>query len=182
LIEENLHRLPFTDRAGEFGRHEDPVAYVMGFVGDVFPPIHSTWREKCSDEAMTQMAFFGLGAHRLHVVTEPGAPDAATGEPTETRLFVVGTNQLSQLPVRDGLEHYGGDAFFNFETWRVEKIVIQHQTEPWHKSHTTYRPGEPGWEYAKFRWRSSLFTLVTLVDHLYGVHLQVSNSVRRCSS
>ena len=30
----------------------------------------------------------------------------------------------------------------------------------------------PGWERAKFRFRSSLFTLVTLVDHLYGVHLQ----------
>lgn len=36
--------------------------------------------------------------------------------------------------------------------------------------------GEPrDWEYFKFVFRSSLFGIVTLVDHLYGVHLQVSN-------
>lgn len=27
--------------------------------------------------------------------------------------------------------------------------------------------GDEGWERAKFRWRSSLFSLVTLVDHLF---------------
>eukprot|EP00962_Isochrysis_galbana_P045751 scaffold18135_cov116-Isochrysis_galbana.AAC.2 len=150
----------------------------MHFVGDVYPPIHSVWREKCSDEAMTQMAFYGLGAHRLQVVVEDGPLDASTKQPIKTKLFVVATNQLSQLPVREGLEHYGGDAFFCFDTWRVQKIVIRNQAEPWQKSHTVVRPGDAGWEYAKFRWRSSLFTLVTLVDHLFGIHFQISNSVR----
>jgi len=177
IVEENLHRLPFKVRPGEFERDEDPVAYVMHFVGDVYPPIHSVWREKCSDEAMTQMAFYGLGAHRLQVVVEDGPLDASTKQPIKTKLFVVATNQLSQLPVREGLEHYGGDAFFCFDTWRVQKIVIRNQAEPWQKSHTVVRPGDAGWEYAKFRWRSSLFTLVTLVDHLFGIHFQISNSV-----
>jgi len=31
------------------------------------------------------------------------------------------------------------------------------------------------WEYAKFVFRSSVFGMVTFVDHLYGLHLQVSN-------
>merc|ERR1719453_1132556 len=39
----------------------------------------------------------------------------------------------------------------------------------------TFRPGAKGWEAAKFRFRSSVFTLVTIVDHLYGIHLQVAN-------
>ena len=37
------------------------------------------------------------------------------------------------------------------------------------------RPGDKGWEHAKFAFRSSLFSLVTLVDHLYGVHMQAGN-------
>merc|ERR1719215_1921322 len=45
-------------------------------------------------------------------------------------------------------------------------------TEP----HVT-RPGDPGWDQAKFCFRSSLAVLVTVVDHLYGVHLQVSNLI-----
>lgn len=39
----------------------------------------------------------------------------------------------------------------------------------------TTKPGDSGWERAKFRFRSSLFTLVTLVDHLYDIHLQRAN-------
>lgn len=166
-IEENAHKLPFRHHDAEFAPDEDPVAYVMQFVGDVYPKVVEEWREKCSDEAMTQMAFFGLGAHRLEALTEKDG----------TRCIVVKTNQLSQLPVRDGFEHYGGDAYFNFDTWRVEKIVIQNQGNLFDEEFTTVRPGDEGWTYAKFRWRSSLFTLVTLVDHLYGVHLQVANAV-----
>ena len=51
----------------------------------------------------------------------------------------------------------------------------------------TTRPGDADWERAKFRFRSSLFALVTMVDHLclgfvsrpsgtrYDVHLQHAN-------
>lgn len=42
-------------------------------------------------------------------------------------------------------------------------------------SKTTFKPGEPGWEEAKFRFRSSVMTMVTIVDHLYAIHLQISN-------
>ncbi|CAE7672155.1 Alox12e, partial [Symbiodinium pilosum] len=37
------------------------------------------------------------------------------------------------------------------------------------------KPGDVEWERAKFRFRSSLFVLVTLVDHLYHIHLQTAN-------
>lgn len=37
------------------------------------------------------------------------------------------------------------------------------------------RPGDDDWERCKFRFRSSLFSLVTLVDHLHFLHLQLAN-------
>jgi hypothetical protein len=43
--------------------------------------------------------------------------DPVSKEEVETKYFVVCTNALSQLPCREGLEHYGGDAYFDFNTW-----------------------------------------------------------------
>jgi len=37
------------------------------------------------------------------------------------------------------------------------------------------KPQDDDWERSKFRFRSSLFSLVTLVDHLYFLHLQLAN-------
>ena len=59
------------------------------------------------------------------------------------------------------------------------KIVRQEQVEPWEapRSTTFFPDGSRTWEYAKFCFRSSLFSFVTLVDHLYGCHLQLANVV-----
>ncbi|CAE8635593.1 unnamed protein product [Polarella glacialis] len=89
----------------------------------------------------------------------------------------VRTNAFARLPVRDGFERYGGDAYFDL-SWRPVKIVDE-GLAPWrrdgHQESVTTRPGEQGWNRAKFRFRSSLSVLVTLADHLYGVHMQASN-------
>ena len=175
LFEENLHRLPYYQRNAAFAPGEDPVEYVMSYVGDVFPNVNQIYREKTSDEACTQLAFFGLGAHRIEVETETRTDEH--GNEVEAKMYVVRTNQLSQLPVREGFETYGGDAYFDAE-WRIEKICFQMQlaSEGLPGPLVTVRPGERGWEYAKFCWRSSLFSFVTLVDHLYGVHMQAGNA------
>ena len=112
LFEENLYRLPFTDRGGRFAPGEDPAAFLMAQLGDVYPPVRKRYKEKLTDAALTQFCFFGIGAHRLEVEA------AADGG----RLFVVRTNQLAGLPVRDGLDSYGGDCYFD-DSWRVVKIV-----------------------------------------------------------
>ncbi len=52
-----------------------------------------------------------------------------------------------------------------------------HTTDTHDGTHTTPLAG---WDYAKFRWRSSLFSLVTLVDHLYAIHMQARNLLARC--
>jgi len=90
---------------------------------------------------------------------------------------------LAALPVRKGFARYGGDAYFN-EKWEPVKIV----DEGWH-GHTkdddwgrdgpvkpeVTRPGDKCWQEAKFRFRSSVSVLVTLVDHLYAIHLEAAN-------
>jgi hypothetical protein len=43
----------------------------------------------------------------------------------------------------------------------------------------TYRPSDGySWEQAKFGFRSSIFVLVTFVDHLFMLHMQTSELVR----
>ena len=144
-------------------------------VGDVYPPVRTIYNHgKTTDEALTQMAFFGIGAHRVTREHLPTTPDGeASGD------WVVRTNFLAPLPVRDGLDSYGGDCYFDYDTWRVKKIVRARPTARAFDAvqEDVYLPGQPGWEYAKFVFRSTLFSLVTLVDHLYGVHMQIGNSV-----
>lgn len=94
-------------------REENPVAFVMKQMAGVYPAIYQDWTEKHSDEAMTRMALCGLGAKRIDVVLRRGR-----------KLFVVKTNMLSTLPVREGFERYGGDAYFD-EAWRPVMIVDQ---------------------------------------------------------
>ena len=84
---------------------------------------------------------------------------------------------MSGLPVRDGFERYGGDAYFN-EHWRPVMIVDHGRgdlVEDFHQKEVIVRPGDQDWERTKFRFRSSVFSLVTMVDHLYFVHLQCAN-------
>lgn len=89
--------------------------------------------------------------------------------------FVSRTNCLSGLPVRKGFERYGGDAYFD-EAWRPVMIVDQGRDDVGEKvKEVVVRPGDDEWERTKFRFRSSLFSLVTLVDHLYFLHLQMAN-------
>ena len=90
---------------------------------------------------------------------------------------VVKTNALSGLPVREGFERYGGDAYFD-EHWKPVMIVDKGRgplRDDGTQETVTTRPGDADWDRAKFRFRSSLFTLVTLVDHLYDIHLQKAN-------
>ena len=101
----------------------------------------------------------------------PGEP--ASGD------YVVRTNVLADLPVREGLDTYGGDCYFDYETWRVKKIVRKRAgAKPWDAlKEETFVPGDSDWEYVKFVFRSSLFSYVTLVDHLFGIHMQMGNLV-----
>eukprot|EP00913_Durusdinium_trenchii_P015080 g14142.t1 len=172
-IERHLTVLPMTEYSfyDSFGPDENPVDFVMKQMAAVYPEVYQEWPDKRSDEALTRFCLYGIGAQR--------------------------TNMLSGLPVMDAFERYGGDAYFD-EQWRPVKIVDAGLSPPnaaWDsQAPVVTQPGDEGrepvlspagnrreaegtrrWERAKFRFRSSLFSLVTLVDHLYGIHLQTAN-------
>ena len=56
------------------------------------------------------------------VASTPSTP-RHTQVKREGDYFVVRTNVLARLPVRKGLEAYGGDAYFDAATWRARRIV-----------------------------------------------------------
>jgi hydroperoxy icosatetraenoate dehydratase/isomerase len=166
LGEQILSALPMTDDFQAFEEGEDPVAYIMNQLSSVYPYVYQKWEDKQSDTALSRFCLYGLGAHRVEKVEKNGVP-----------YYCVKTNQLSGLPMREGFERYGGDAYFDMN-WRVVMICDQglgEWSDNWIQPEIVTKPTDPGWERAKFRFRSTLSVLVTLVDHLYGVHLQTAN-------
>ena len=162
-----MHRLPMVDDFTPFAPGEDGAAYVHRWLGDVLPPSHETWADTCSDEALTRLCLHGLGAHRVERVTSGG--EAA---------FCVRTNALAPMRVREGYAHYGGDAYFD-TNWRVLCIVRAEVEDGRWVRDRAHTPDDPGWEYAKFAFRGSLLTLVTVVDHLHEIHLVWAAAVVR---
>lgn len=146
-----------------FARGEDPVAYVMSIMGDVYPTFPDVWDDKFSDDALARLCLHGLGPQRLERL-----PDGAG--------YVVRTNSLAPLRVREGYESYGGDCYLDAGFRPVRIVRMEQGGSPWEPlTERIYTPGSDDWGYAKFAFRSSLFTLVTVCEHLYGIHLQWSN-------
>ena len=103
--------------------------------------------DRTSDEALTRMCLHGLGPHRL--------------ERTD-RGYVVKTNALASFDVAEGFERYGGDVHLD-EQFRPVRIVRLEKSEGGRGGlvEVEYLPGCEGWEYVKFCFRCSLFTLAT---------------------
>lgn len=167
FIEKNLSVLPEGHHLENFAPDESPVDFVMKQMSAIYPQIYQDWPDKLSDKALVRFCLHGLGAHRVDVEMRDGQ-----------KLFVIKTNALAGLPVKEGFERCGGDAYFD-SSWNPVMIVDQGLgplRDDGVQETVTVRPGEgEKWERAKFRFRSSLFVLVTLVDHLYDIHLQRAN-------
>lgn len=227
VVERNARYLPSSSTMTRFQPGEDPVAYMMSQISDIYPVVTDAWPDKQSDVALARLCVSGLGAHRL----ERHAPSGG---------YVVRCNALAELSVKPGLSSYGGDCILDkgFRVLGIEKRgglsgndgkpgevtmcsahpagvglrsrtcrALRRRRAPLHarlsaspcpcrrhhrpssapcaararfplgaRAVVRYTPASAEWEYVKFVFRSSLFTLVTLVDHLYGMHLLEANS------
>jgi len=165
-VKRHLSKLPMSQSFDTFADDEDPVAYVMDRLGSVYPTLYQEWDDKKSDEALMRFCVHGLAAHRVQVQHIDGK-----------KYYCVKTNGLARLPAHEGYERYGGDAYFD-ENWRVAFISdlgLAELRPDGSEVPVRTHPGDKDWDRAKFRFRSSLSVLVTFVDHLYAIHLQVSN-------
>ena len=132
--------LPVTTSWTRFAPDEDPVKYVMDRLGDAYPPVRTVYNEKLTDRALTQLCFYGIGAHRLWRAQPLTSPE----DTVTSGDYVVRTNMLAELPVRPGLDTYGGDAYFDEHTWAVQKIVRRLPADnAWEDAvERTYYPGD----------------------------------------
>jgi hydroperoxy icosatetraenoate dehydratase/isomerase len=173
----NLNILPMDQNFQMFAFGEDPVEFVMSKLGNIFPEVYQKWPDKQSDTALARFCRVGLAAGRVESILH----DERDGGKPRVKYFVVRTSAMGRLEVLDGYARYGSDCYFD-SNWNVVKIEDRGYGKPAadnmdfdYDCFTTFKPGEPGWNQAKFRFRSSVLTLVTMIDHLYGIHLQISN-------
>ena len=103
------------------------------------------------DDTISDMAFYGIGQNFLK---------KATGKEGKI-AYEVDTTVLSGLETRSGCEMYGANAFFG-EDRKLMEIHVSSMDK-------IIKPGDKEWMHAKWVWRVSLVTLVTLGNHLMKV-------------
>ena len=104
-----------------------------------------------SPTGLAHLCFAGLGAH----VTRRTADG-----------YEADFTYLAPLTVRPGFERYGAKATFDAA---ARPVSIW-----WSHGEKEVRPGDAAWTHAKFAFRSSLLTGVTLKDHLAATHLTIA--------
>jgi hypothetical protein len=84
---------------------------------------------------------------------------------------ICDVSALGDFGVRDGFERLGASAFFCLDGghWKITAIDWRHRS-------TVVTPKDPDWEHAKWVWRCSLVTYITVVNHLMWTHWIISNS------
>lgn len=159
LLSEKLLALPILDEAAPWSSVDDAIKSIAAEFGPILPAPSVNWTDRTSDRTMSLVAFQGLGAHRLEPVDND--PEGAA--------WVVDLAWMCAYPVRDGLEPYGAAAYFGADR-ALQRVYTPHNDR-------THRPGDASWEHAKWSWRCSLFTAVTVADHLGGTHYLASNAL-----
>ena len=105
------------------------------------------------DETVSDIAFYGFGQNFLRK-TEDNAGNAGA-------VYEVDTTILSQIETRSGFEMFGANAFFG-----KDKKLLQIYVSSMGR---IIKPGDAEWKHAKWVWRVSLMTLVSVGTHLSQV-------------
>ena len=121
------------------------------------------------DDALENaFAFHLIGSHRLE--SGPWTFSDIPGLESLTLSFRIPLNLFSTLKVRKHFGKYGADMYFDadgmpalIETPTGQKVMR----------------GDKQWQYWKFVWRSTLVSVITLVDHLHLTHFRSSNMLAR---
>ena len=104
------------------------------------------------DETVSDIAFYGIGQNFLRK-TEDNAGNGA--------VYEVDTTILSQIETRSGFEMFGANAFFG-----KDKKLLQIYVSSMGRM---IKPGDEEWQHAKWVWKCSVMTLVSVGTHLSQV-------------
>ncbi len=120
------------------------------------------WGDTTSDEFLSRFFFHGLGAVLL---------ERQTGESSRPELgpIEIDMDFMRSLRVREDFRPYGAKIFADKDQ-KITGIYDGYKKQ-------LYKPGDEGWEGAKFVAKCSGSILVTARDHLFITHMLVSNYV-----
>jgi len=155
----------------------DPISFVSNEEGKSWRAHHLTFFPRSDeefgdnpdaqnlDEVITRLAFFGLGCHNTTTYEEksrPGVPGS------DTWTFVNDVTPLGQYEVREGFIRYGAAVYFDTQQ-KPRSIFLSYNGRWVHAPQQKKMSKE--WEFAKWVWKVSMFTFVTVHDHLLECHL-----------
>jgi hypothetical protein len=121
----------------------------------LLPPPNETFEDMASDEAISNIAFYGFG----QVLLKRSSKDENNYE--------VDTTALGSLPVRPEYAKLGANAVFS-ENAKLLHIFVSNLDK-------IVLPGDEEWEQAKFAWKVSLIDFITIGPHLVHCHWIISN-------
>ena len=152
---------PLDDKVVFFKSEKDAIACTEDLnlaPGMACPETYNHWGDMSSDESFTRFFFNGMGAVGLAAQKE--TPKSGLG-PFEVDM------PIQNFEVRPGFRPYGARVYFGADQkptgifdYANEKLV---------------KPGDEGWESAKWLAKSTAFTLYTCREHLMWGHLIISN-------
>jgi hypothetical protein len=166
-----LERLDLVDCDVQFAEEFEGVVLLEGFMRLYLPDVPAPWLELSSDEANSDLAFYGLGQFFLeHRRAWEGRGSSKAPAGTE---FVIDVGKYSQYACRANLARLGCVAFFGADQMPLAIFLPVQQM--------LVRPGDADWEHAKFALRCTLVSVVTAGPHLVWCHWIVSNGVSLAS-
>ena len=105
LVAWGLEKLPVVDINSDCSSRQDAIDSAYEYFGAAVPEITVKWREPTSDEALTLIAFQGLGSHRIERVERPDIE----------AHYMIDLTWMRAYPVRENFEAYGSIAYFDSE-------------------------------------------------------------------
>ena len=167
IIRLNNRLNPIKDSNKQWASVESGKQTIGAIFGNYFPKARVDWNgfDPAGDKALRWWVFSGFGALELRRVEEKEAQAEQVGG--RFPYFVSSYEFLNSLPVREGLEPYGGAVYLD-KQGEIIKIKLRGKD---------FFPSDgKAWEVAKFAYRSTSLVWVTIYHHLFFSHYSVSNS------
>ena len=129
------------------------------------------WDEMKSDHAIERWCFSAPAGHTLERITTADM-ETSVGSKYNVSAFAFKNDWtwMSGLSVRHGFEKYGAAAYFSADG-KLAAIYVSYTGE------MTYPTDGTAWKHAKWVFKCSVLTGLTLRDHLSHVHFVSANTL-----
>jgi len=170
----NTWLFPFEDKTIFTSKKKatDLARQLQFEYGKALPDSYNKEMDTLSDESFSNYFFYSMGAvlltKQLQQPTKPGIENRY--DHSSLGPFVIDI-PFTHTAMRPGFRPLASR--IHFDTDQKVTAIYDHIEE------ALFKPGQPGWESAKFMAKSAAFTLITVREHLTWSHLLLSNSMTR---